>query len=311
MNDQDRQCPICQLNNQKILTHGDKYIIECARCGRYTMSGSVIGLPEIKKSPELSAWLRERNMLDIEIPMLSSYFLEEVENTLPSYSPLEKQNKLLNAIELLTAHPGKEVSLKSSNEMSLAWAQNTEEFEYYVRSLIERDLIRDLSANQGLVPADRVYRVVITANGWEYIENNKTDTTSKSQGFVAMSFDETMMPVYENAIEPAIKSAGYRPYRVDSIPHLERIDAKIIAEIKNSRFVVSEVTQQKAGVYYEAGFAHGLGIPVIWCVKRSDLKNVHFDTRQYSHIVWEKESELEEQLSDFIFATIGRKRSNI
>ena len=120
-----------------------------------------------------------------------------------------------------------------------------------------------------------------------------------------MSFDEGLRSVYDNAIAPAIKSTGYRPYRVDAIPHLERIDVKIIAEIRQSRFLVADVTQQKAGVYYEAGFAHGLGIPVIWCVRKDDLDNVHFDTRQYNHVLWDTENELREQLENFILATIG------
>jgi len=154
---------------------------------------------------------------------------------------------------------------------------------------------------------DPLYPMVITAEGWEHLEQDQTDLASKTQGFVAMSFDKSLLPVYENAIAPAIESTGYRPYRADSKPHLERIDAKIVAEIKNSRFVVADVTKQKAGVYYEAGFAHGLGIPVIWCVRHDDLENVHFDTRQYSHILWETEDELRDKLRDVILATIGEK----
>lgn len=38
----------------------------------------------------------------------------------------------------------------------------------------------------------------------------------KTKAFVAMSFDKTLLPVYENAIAPDIEAMGYRPYRVDS-----------------------------------------------------------------------------------------------
>lgn len=310
MSDKLKQCPICKLENQKILAerdHGDKVTYDCARCGRYTISGTAEAVAERKdKSAELSGWLRERNLLGVEIPMLTSNFLEEVVKTLPSYSPLEKQNKLLKAIELLTAYPGREVVLIPEHEVSLAWAQNEEEFEYYLKSLMERGLIEITNPEQRTF-GDPLYPMVITAEGWEHLEQDQTDLASKTQGFVAMSFDKSLLPVYENAIAPAIESTGYRPYRVDSKPHLERIDAKIVAEIKNSRFVVADVTQQKAGVYYEAGLAHGLGIPVIWCVRHDDLENVHFDTRQYSHILWETEDELRDKLRDVILATIGEK----
>lgn len=310
MNDTLKQCPICKLEDQKVLAerdYGDKVTYDCSRCGRYTISGTAEAVAERKdKSAELSGWIRERNILDIEIPMLTSSFLEEVVKTLPSYSPLEKQNKLLKAIELLTAYPGREVVLIPEHEVSLAWAENEEEFKYYIKSLMDRGLIEIPNAGRRTL-SDPLYPMVITAAGWEHLEKEETNLASKIQAFVAMSFDKDLMPVYENAIAPAIESTGYRPYRVDSKPHLERIDAKIIAEIKNSRFVVADVTQQKAGVYYEAGFAHGLGIPVIWCVRHDDLDNVHFDTRQYNHILWETEDELKEQLRDVILATIGGK----
>ncbi len=85
------------------------------------------------------------------------------------------------------------------------------------------------------------------------------------------------------------------------------IDVKIMAEIKNSRFLVADVTQQNKGVYFEAGYALGLGLPVIWCIKEDDLKNVHFDTRQYNHITYKTEDELKEKLYDFVCAIIGKR----
>jgi nucleoside 2-deoxyribosyltransferase len=81
---------------------------------------------------------------------------------------------------------------------------------------------------------------------------------------------------------------------------------KIITEIKNSRFIIADVTHQRAGVYFEAGYALGLGLPVIWSVRDDDLNNVHFDTRQYNHIVWESEAHLSEQLYFFITSLIGK-----
>ncbi|MGD0826704.1 MAG: hypothetical protein ABSA09_01275 [Desulfobaccales bacterium] len=116
----------------------------------------------------------------------------------------------------------------------------------------------------------------------------------------------TVIPIWEGPINNAIKKAGYKPYRIDAEPHNDRIDAKIISEIKNSRFVIADVTEQKRGVYFEAGFALGLGLTVIWCVREGDLENVHFDTRQYNHIVWEDLDDLENKLFDFIGAIIGK-----
>lgn len=61
----------------------------------------------------------------------------------------------------------------------------------------------------------------------------------------------------------------------------------------------------RGGVYFEAGFALGLNIPVIYMCKDDQIDNVHFDTRQYNHILWKDAKELKEKLSNRISATIG------
>ena len=78
-----------------------------------------------------------------------------------------------------------------------------------------------------------------------------------------------------------------------------------MTEIKNSRFVVADATDQRPGVYFEAGYAMGLGLPVLWSVREDDLQNVHFDTRQYNHIVWETPEDLRDQLAKRIAAVLG------
>jgi hypothetical protein len=48
----------------------------------------------------------------------------------------------------------------------------------------------------------------------------------------------------------------------------------------------------------------GLGTPVIWTCRKDDIKNAHFDTRQYNHIIWSTAEELREALHLRIAATI-------
>jgi nucleoside 2-deoxyribosyltransferase len=94
------------------------------------------------------------------------------------------------------------------------------------------------------------------------------------------------------------------PVRIDRVHHNEKICDKVVAEIRMCQFLVADVTLQRPGVYFEAGFAMGLGRAVIWSCREDDLKNVHFDTRQYNHIVWKDPSNLRTQLTDRIKATI-------
>ena len=63
----------------------------------------------------------------------------------------------------------------------------------------------------------------------------------------------------------------------------------------------------RQGVYFEAGCAMGLARPVIWLCRDDDFANVHFDTRQYNHIVWTTPEHLRRSLNDRIQATIGKR----
>ena len=82
---------------------------------------------------------------------------------------------------------------------------------------------------------------------------------------------------------------------------------EIIARIKESRFVVADVTEHRNGVYFEGGFAMGMGLPVIWMCHEGDMKNAHFDTRQLNHIVWTDDiPKLRKDLANRILATIGK-----
>jgi nucleoside 2-deoxyribosyltransferase len=114
--------------------------------------------------------------------------------------------------------------------------------------------------------------------------------------------------VWSHAIEPAILSAGYESKRIDGHHHNNRIDDEIIALIRRSKFVVADFTGQRGGVYFEAGYALGHGLPVIWTIRKDDLKDVHFDNRQYNFLLWD-EGDLEGfkvALQNRIEATLGR-----
>jgi nucleoside 2-deoxyribosyltransferase len=121
-----------------------------------------------------------------------------------------------------------------------------------------------------------------------------------------MWFDESMKSAYEQGIQKAIETdTGYQPVRVDRVEYLGDIVERVIAEIRESRFVVADVTGQRNGVYFEGGFAMGLGIPVVWLCRKDEVKKLHFDTSHLNHIVWKNALELREKLSVRIRATIG------
>jgi nucleoside 2-deoxyribosyltransferase len=244
---------------------------------------------------KLSAWIREQNERGKQ-PELTDKGIEILQASIPDYKASEKQLKLLKAIERRSGAPGDKVKLNLDEDFPLAYAGSLGEFTFYVQALAKRDLVDITSDSAKITPA-----------GWDYLDKHASDLEEKTQGFVAMSFSDEMKSKWEEAIKPAIQQAGYTAYRVDEEPHSDNIIFKIMAEIKNSRFVVADVTEQRNGVYFEAGYALGLGMPVIWSVRKDDAANVHFDTAQYNQIRWDTPKELREGLFDYICAIIGKR----
>lgn len=303
-----KSCPICKLDatDFRVWDHGGRISLECARCGKFTITRTAAAMAESRQlRPKLSAWIRERSESGAEVPEINSNTLNEVEAALPNYRVAEKQLLLLRAFERRTTFPGQAIDVIPHTDYPLAWAVGEEEFRYLLRSLIERGLVRRTDGSPDLNDSF-VFKFEITSTGWSFLDEHARPGVISDQVFVAMSFSDELKSAWKNAISPALVKAQFRPYRVDAEPHIDRIDTKIITEIKNSRFLVADVTQQRPGVYFEAGYALGLGLPVFWCVRSDDLKNVHFDTRQYNHIVWENEQSLFDQIYLYVSAIIGK-----
>ena len=149
----------------------------------------------------------------------------------------------------------------------------------------------------------------ITIEGFLYLESLQSKQTDSKQAFVAMWFHQTMNEVWDKGIKPAIAKAGYIPLRIDRKEFNNKIDDEIIAQIRRSRFLIADFTQDedgaRGGVYFEAGFAYGMKIPVIFTCRKNTLDKIHFDTRQFNHILWEKPEDLRKKLFNRITATIG------
>jgi hypothetical protein len=149
----------------------------------------------------------------------------------------------------------------------------------------------------------------MTPAGHRYLEKLARPGADKVQGFIAMWFHPSMDSLVEQGFAPAIREAGWSPLRIDQKDHANRIDDEIIGEIRRSRFIVCDFTSERdkprGGVYFEAGFAHGLGIPVIWTCRQDLIDQVHFDTRQFNHITWIDANDLRVRLHKRIVAFVG------
>lgn len=189
-------------------------------------------------------------------------------------------------------------SLVSSPLVPVGWNRDIAEMEFMVTEVLCNEM--------GILVSQNNNEYQVSPKGLLYLEGRSGQ--SSSTGFCAMWFNEEVMPLWVDTIEPAIRAAGYEPLRIDGKQHNGKIDDEIVASIRASKFVVADFTRQRGGVYYEAGFAHGLGLPVIFMCRDTDVTDLHFDIRQYNCILW-KQDELEDakaRLKNRILATLGQ-----
>lgn len=147
----------------------------------------------------------------------------------------------------------------------------------------------------------------ITVSGWDFLRKMNSTWNSKNV-FIAMAFTDhagiELGPNIRDCIKTSLSKDGWNPLVVDEIHHNDGIMDKVLATIHESRFIIAELSYQKTGVYYEAGYAKGYGLPVIHIVNKDDLSKCHFDVKHLNLIVWESLDELSEKLSNRIKATI-------
>ena len=156
---------------------------------------------------------------------------------------------------------------------------------------------------------EAIVKVLVLPAGMQYYEDNIKTRNDSTQAFVAMWFDPTTEQLYKkiyNAItgnpnankNSAEYGAHYNIMRIDKKEHINYIPSEIISEIKRSKFMVADLSGYRGGVYYEIGYAEGLGIPVIltcnnkWFDDHKDendvlYSGVHFDLKQKNILQWE------------------------
>ena len=272
--------------------------VDCRRCGKFSIA--LLAYKETIKKDQLyllSGISREWTVIHGRIDIN----LENVESLI-ALAPKTfdaKITKLLQSFVRKLKGLNAEVEFDDSNDYPLAYVRNSDDSRFMIQALKDEMLINDRSVRGNIIA------VKLTAEGWRKSDSFEQPIAIREKAFVAMNFDAKLKEAYSKAIEPAVKSLGFVPIRIDSKEHVDTVMDQIIAEIKESRFVIADFTGQRGGVYFEAGFAKGLGLDVIWCCREDDMDKLHFDVKGFNIIVWNNCEELEKRLRDRIRAIIG------
>jgi nucleoside 2-deoxyribosyltransferase len=110
-----------------------------------------------------------------------------------------------------------------------------------------------------------------------------------------------------NVLKPAVKTGiGYQLLAMRDIARAGIIDNIMRAQIRDATFVIVDLTHDNAGAYWEAGYAEGLGKPVIYICERSkfDEAQTPFDTNHCTTVLWSDDDR--DNFSRELIATLRR-----
>lgn len=318
MNAMQVKCALCDRDDAVAhTTPGPINRWRCPTCGDVLMTMSAIedlrgrGV-DIKKT-QLSALTRERTISgrtplcirgdhqEIQTSEANTIGISEFLKRFPNDFNSRIKRTLLNLAHIQPL-PGVAVLIDFSTDVPVIFAESDEGcwrlLCWYVQAgYLEWDIKRTVMP-----------KIAISPKGFELVSEAKAASSleEKKQVFIAMWFDPSMEEAFENGLKPGVEDGtDFNAVRIDFQEFLGDVHDEIIVEIKKSRALVVDLTKNRPNVYFEAGFAEGLGIPVIYTMKRiPDDERPHFDVRQRNTITWDDAEELRHKLNNRIKATI-------
>lgn len=316
-------CPICKspaiLNDTSSY---DRFNVLCTRCGRYEIDRTAyIMYSSREPNFNLSSAIARKEINDCidsrhwnVAPIYNLGIFEKIDLILKyisnNYSIKYNEIAICNTVKNLSQNEIEPYSdymeillnFNLNRICAYAYIEDVKELIY----LLSNYLTKEKDYLQFHFQTGSLGYYQITPKGWDYIESRKDRSVDSNSVFIAMWFNDLMIPIREKIKEAVVKS-GFDPIIVDEQEHCDNINDKIISDIRKAKFMVADFTGQRGGVYFESGFAKGLNIPVVWTCEDSELENIHFDTSHYNFILWNRDTldEFAEKLKNRITSVIG------
>lgn len=125
----------------------------------------------------------------------------------------------------------------------------------------------------------------------------------KQSVFVAMPFTDEFEDVYQFGIYAAVRRCGYVCEKVDESVFTGPIVEQITEGIKNSTFVVADLSLERPNVYLEVGYAWALKKPVVLVAREG--QRLHFDLSHHKCLFYKNITRLSAALEKTIQDMFG------
>jgi hypothetical protein len=293
-------CPVCNSGLKEKVPGSNASIFSCPLCGKYALSRTLIStLPYLLESnkdaiPKISHALRAmQSMKSTTVghtyTAVDKHTIDEILKR-PLPTPREQADLFIRWLAENVEGFGETVWVEPATHRSIIGAKTDEGFGLLLRHLFEVGLVEG-NLSEAIGAPGRAH-ATLSFEGWNYYEQLRRGGVTYKKGFIAMKFGDPMLDkLLAEILKPSVKQAGFELFRLDDTPRAGLIDDRLRVEIQSSDFLVADLTHDNPGAYWEAGYAEGLGKPVIYiCEKEKfETSKTHFDTNHHLTIVWDKD----------------------
>ena len=289
-------CPVCKTELTDFIErpeHLDANQYSCPRCGEFRLSRTLVTTLRGTLSNDHAAAAKISHALRLmqtknEIPMMATNTVDEILKR-PLPSPTEQADLLIRWIAENIDGPGETVQVDPLRHGAIIGSKSKEGFLFVLRHL----------GNAKLVPGDPTAtmehghraNVTLTFKGWEHYETLLKGRESYRKAFMAMAFGHSDLDrIVDEVFREAVRQTGFELHRLDDSPRAGLIDDRLRIEIQSADFVIADLTHDNLGAYWEAGYAEGLGKPVIYTCEETKFasEKTHFDTNHHLTVTWDK-----------------------
>jgi nucleoside 2-deoxyribosyltransferase len=316
-------CPIClnlHSSNPVIVTGHGGSRIECKTCGMFKcsevawedfldpQSGSGAKLTAVQRA-RISHRIRSAGpSLTSKWPMIDSDFVDRfIADGCPGPTPAQQAANLVRFVGEEVAISGEKIDDLPYNLFAIIGSPNPESAGNLALELIDKGILVGNETSAIGIPTS-ASRVGLTLEGWERFQAEKSGKFAGNQGFIAMRFGDAVLdPLVKDVLKPTIKDGiGYELFDLRDVAAAGVIDNIMRAQIRDSAFVLVDLTHDNFGAYWEAGYAEGLGKPVIYICEKSkfDDAKTHFDTNHCTTVMWDTNDV--EKFKNELIATLRR-----
>ncbi len=289
------KCPVCQSEPTKREPDNrgrDVVHFTCPLCGEFTFSGSLVEdiAHTIRTVPgselKISHAIRLMQQSTRRPELYTDTVQEILKIKLPK--PKEQADLMIRWLAENLPSPGKTIDINAAHHMSIMGAESPEGFMLVMNHLLESGMLtghlnKNLSSRNSIIGT-------LSFMGWNYYEELKRGRKNYRKAFMAMKFgDAELNQIVDKVFKVAANHAGFELKLLSDTPKAGLIDDRLRVEIQASDFVVADLTHDNQGAYWEAGYAEGLGKPVIYTCKKSkfDDAKTHFDTNHHLTVIWD------------------------